>query len=127
MLLATAKLNVSFLRLQFFSFLSSYTSTLFHFLIVMKMSEILTLPFSLCISLLLTVARYDHTTVVLSDGSVLVMGGHNGSSQKNDVWKTVNGGASWIMATSSAGWTGKNIIHLSKLAASPFLLGRRYL
>ena len=50
--------------------------------------------------------------MVLSDGSVLVMGGHCGSLE-NDVWKTVNGGASWILVTSSAGWTGKKIIHLS--------------
>ena len=50
--------------------------------------------------------------MVLSDGSVLVMGGDSGS-YKNDVWKTVNGGASWILVTSSAGWTGKKIIHLS--------------
>ena len=50
--------------------------------------------------------------MVLSDGSVLVMGGL-GDDFKNDVWKTVNGGASWILVTSSAGWTGKKIIHLS--------------
>ena len=52
--------------------------------------------------------------MVLSDGSVLVMGGYDKSySEKNDVWKTVDGGASWILVTSSAGWTGKKIIHLS--------------
>ena len=52
--------------------------------------------------------------MVLSDGSVLVMGGSGyGGSFKNDVWKTVNGGASWILVTSSAGWTGKKILHLS--------------
>ena len=50
--------------------------------------------------------------MVLSDGSVLVMGGFDGAF-KNDVWKTVDGGASWILVTSSAGWTGKKIIHLS--------------
>ena len=52
--------------------------------------------------------------MVLSDGSVLVMGGFDSSYHtKNDVWKTVDGGASWILVTSSAGWTGKKIIHLS--------------
>jgi hypothetical protein len=74
----------------------------------MKVSEILTLSFSLCLSLYVIVARYHHTSVGLSDGSVLVMGG----SWKNDVWKTVDGGASWTLVTSSAGWTGKNILHL---------------
>ena len=51
--------------------------------------------------------------MVLSDGSVLVMGGKDGRNNYNDVWKTVDGGASWILVTSSAGWTGKKIIHLS--------------
>ena len=61
--------------------------------------------------------------MVLSDGSVLVMGGGaNGGNTKNDVWKTVDGGASWILVTSSAGWTGKKIIHLSNsLPILPFL------
>ena len=51
--------------------------------------------------------------MVLSDGSVLVMGGIGAGGYKNDVWKTVDGGASWIRVTSSAGWTGKKILHLS--------------
>ena len=67
------------------------------------------------------VVRWGHTSVVLSDGSVLVMGGLGGG-YKNDVWKTVNGGASWILVTSSAGWTGKKILHLSNsLPILPFL------
>ena len=79
----------------------------------MRVPKILTLVFSLCLVFHVIVARYAHTSVVLSDGSVLVMGGADNSSRKNDVWKTVNGGASWILVTSSAGWTGKKIIHLS--------------
>ena len=68
------------------------------------------------------VARYGYTSVVLSDGSVLVMGGESyGSGFKNDVWKTVNGGASWILVTSNAGWTGKKIIHLSLSNSLPIL------
>ena len=59
------------------------------------------------------VARYGYTSVVLSDGSVLVMGGEDRYGKKNDVWKTVDGGASWILVTSSAGWIGKKILHLS--------------
>ncbi len=46
----------------------------------------------------------------LSNGAVLVMGGTDGSGLKNDVWKTVDGGTSWILVTSSAGWTGKKMI-----------------
>ena len=67
---------------------------------------------SVSLSFHINVARNLHTSVVLSDGSVLVMGG-DGGSRKNDVWKTVDGGASWILVTSSAGWTGKKIILLS--------------
>ncbi len=55
------------------------------------------------------VGRRGHTSVVLSDGSVLVMGG-DGLGVKNDVWKSVDGGASWIMVTSSAGWTGNDML-----------------
>ena len=53
--------------------------------------------------------------MVLSDGSVLVMGGEVEGGRKNDVWKIVDGGASWILVTSSAWgqWGGKKIIHLS--------------
>ncbi len=75
--------------------------------------EILTpLLLSLSLSFHVIVARAGHASVVLSDGSVLVMGGYVvGGSVKNDVWKTANGGASWILVTSSAGWSGKEILH----------------
>jgi hypothetical protein len=78
-------------------------------LVSIKVSEILTLSFSLYLSLHFIVARSGRTSVMLSDGSVLLMG----SSLQNDVWKTVDDGASWILVTSSAGWTGKEINHLS--------------
>jgi hypothetical protein len=54
----------------------------------------------------LYVARYGHSSVVLSTVSVLVMGGAGDGSLREDVWKTVDDGASWIRMTSSAGWTG---------------------
>ena len=57
--------------------------------------------------------------MVLSDGSVLVMGGSDVSGRRNDVWKTVNGGSSWILVTSSAAWTGREILHLSNSLPIP--------
>ncbi len=59
------------------------------------------------------VVRQSFTSVVLSDGSVLVMGANARGYYYNDVWKTVDGGVSWIVVTWSAGWTGKKILHLS--------------
>jgi len=35
------------------------------------------------------------------------MGGYDGDAWYNDVWKTVDGGASWSVVTSSAGWSGE--------------------
>ena len=87
----------------------------FFHLASMKVPEILTLFFfspSLSISSHVIIGRFRHTSVVLSDGSVLVLGGVDNNGYKNDVWKTVNGGVSWILVTSSAGRTGKKSLHL---------------
>ncbi len=88
----------------------------------MKVSEMLNLSFSHYCFLYGIVARDGHTSVVLSDGSVLVMGGSDiYGIRKNDVWKTMNAGASWILVTSSAGWTGKKSIQLMYIASYPIL------
>ena len=53
--------------------------------------------------------RSGHTSVVLSDGSVLVLGGTGvgTSTFYNDVWKSPNGGSSWIEVSDGAEWKGK--------------------
>ncbi len=53
--------------------------------------------------------RYSHSSVVLSDGSVLVMGGITTPGvgvRSNEVYKSSNGGLTWALLTSSAWPTG---------------------
>ncbi len=52
------------------------------------------------------IGREEPSTAVLSDNTVLLMGGYGGSSLFNDVWKTVDGGARWTLVTASAEWAG---------------------
>jgi len=81
--------------------------------------------------------RYDQSGVVLSDGSILVMGGFVGTSQgasrgtsrgssllppissvsrgfadgssiSNDVWRSTDNGVTWTMMTASAGWSARS-------------------
>ena len=63
------------------------------------------------------------SAVVLANDTVLVMGGYfdgysfwdskyrfyRYSGVLNDVWKTVDAGANWILVTSLASWAGNNI------------------
>ncbi|MFA4875794.1 MAG: kelch repeat-containing protein [Methanoregula sp.] len=48
--------------------------------------------------------RIYHTTVVMPDGSIVLMGGTDGSL-KNDVWRSTDNGASWTQVNASAGWS----------------------
>jgi hypothetical protein len=57
-------------------------------------------------------ARYYHSSVVLLDGSVLVMGGSG--SGPNEIWKSSSGGLSWSLLTNTAwGTGGGNKLNLS--------------
>jgi len=51
--------------------------------------------------------RTGHSSVVLPDGSIVLMGGYNGG-YLNDVWRSTNNGLTWIRVNASAGWTGRN-------------------
>ena len=48
-----------------------------------------------------------HSSLLLSSGTILVMGGYTGSYVMNDVWQSSDGGATWTRVTASAGWAGK--------------------
>ena len=54
------------------------------------------------------IARNGHSSLLLSSGTILVMGGSTGiGSYVNDVWQSSDGGATWTTVTASAGWAGK--------------------
>jgi PKD repeat protein len=53
--------------------------------------------------------REGHTTVVLPDGSIIVMGGMDETGNlKNDVWRSTDKGASWTRVNESAGWSDRS-------------------
>jgi pimeloyl-ACP methyl ester carboxylesterase len=52
-------------------------------------------------------ARCRHTSVVLSDGSIVLMGGDDGK-YKNDVWRSTDRGATWTQMTANAGWAPRS-------------------
>ena len=47
--------------------------------------------------------RHGHSSVALSDGSIVLMGGYDGSNSYNDVWLSTNNGATWMLQTGSPG------------------------
>ncbi|MBN1135139.1 MAG: exo-alpha-sialidase [Anaerolineae bacterium] len=52
-------------------------------------------------------ARRFHTSVTLPDGSIVLMGGDNGSGSWNDVWRSTDQGATWTQQTAAAEWTAR--------------------
>jgi uncharacterized delta-60 repeat protein len=54
-------------------------------------------------------ARGAHSSVVMPDGSIVLMGGvgNSGGDFKNDVWRSMDNGATWTQVTAGAGWTGR--------------------
>jgi PKD repeat protein len=52
--------------------------------------------------------RMTHRTVVMPDGSIILMGGYVGFPQGtplNDVWRSTDNGATWTQMTANAGWS----------------------
>jgi hypothetical protein len=49
--------------------------------------------------------RSSHSTAILQDGAILVMGGYGNGGHSNEVWKSVDEGSSWSLVTSKA-WSG---------------------
>jgi uncharacterized delta-60 repeat protein len=45
--------------------------------------------------------RYYHSSVVMPDGSIVLMGGN----MNNDVWRSTDNGTTWVQVTGNAGWS----------------------
>ena len=48
--------------------------------------------------------------MILSDGSILLMGGVGGGIYRNDVWRSGDGGKTWLTVTSNAAWSGERTL-----------------
>jgi len=55
-------------------------------------------------------ARSTHSSVVMPDGSIILMGGYDSGGSKNDVWLSTNNGTTWTNITPSGGnlWPARN-------------------
>jgi len=54
-------------------------------------------------------ARSGHTSVALSDGSIILMGGSDHYAEAgNDVWQSTDNGTTWTQMTESAGWSARS-------------------
>jgi PGF-pre-PGF domain-containing protein len=53
-------------------------------------------------------ARYTHTSVVMPDGSIILMGGWDGSNYLNEVWRSTDSGATWTLQTGGASWSRRS-------------------
>jgi PKD repeat protein len=56
--------------------------------------------------------RYGHTMVAMPDGSVVLMGGKDGTTSLRDVWRSINNGTTWEPVTTTADWP-KRVKHTS--------------
>ncbi|MFA5379264.1 MAG: PKD domain-containing protein, partial [Dehalococcoidia bacterium] len=53
-------------------------------------------------------ARYAHSSIVMQDGSIVLMGGlDNYGNNKNDTWRSMDKGATWTRVNASAGWSAR--------------------
>ncbi|MDD5188764.1 MAG: DUF3821 domain-containing protein, partial [Methanoregula sp.] len=52
--------------------------------------------------------RSGHSSVVLPDGSIVLMGGSNSTGRFNDTWRSTTMGATWTLMNASAGWSARS-------------------
>ncbi len=52
--------------------------------------------------------RRSHSIVVMPDGSIVLMGGRAGESTfRNDVWRSMNNGVTWVRVNATPGWSAR--------------------
>jgi PGF-pre-PGF domain-containing protein len=52
--------------------------------------------------------RRSHSSVVMPDGSIVLMGGRAGESTfRNDVWRSMDNGATWVLVNATPGWSAR--------------------
>ena len=49
--------------------------------------------------------RFLQSSVVMPDGSIVLMGGFGSDGYMNDVWRSTDNGTSWMLVNTGAGWT----------------------
>ncbi len=53
-------------------------------------------------------ARFYHSSVVMSDGSIIMMGGTDSPINiLNDTWQSVDNGSTWALVNGSSGWSAR--------------------
>jgi photosystem II stability/assembly factor-like uncharacterized protein len=54
--------------------------------------------------------RYRHSSVAMPDGRIVLMGGTDANGDlQNDVWSSMDNGATWTLTTASAGWSARDL------------------
>jgi hypothetical protein len=53
--------------------------------------------------------RASHSSVVMPDGSIVLIGGEDDAGFKNDVWRSTDNGATWTQQTANAGWSARSL------------------
>ncbi|MDO9325924.1 MAG: kelch repeat-containing protein [Methanoregula sp.] len=52
-------------------------------------------------------ARFGMSSVVMPDGSIVLMGGEDNSADLNDTWRSTDNGVTWAEVNMSSGWAGR--------------------
>ena len=55
-------------------------------------------------------ARYNLSSVAMPDGSIVLMGGTDSISSKNDTWRSTDNGVTWTLVNPSSGWPARSAL-----------------